>query len=254
MIKVALQLYSVREELEKDFFNTLSTVKDMGYDAVELAGLYEYTPQQIKEYLDKINLKAISAHIPLQDLTQDTMKVLSDYKTIGCEYVVIPYLTEDYRLPNDKFYDVITHAKNIGKIANELGMTLLYHNHDFEFEKIDDKYALDHIYENVDKSLLQCEIDTCWVNIAGENPSEYLKKYENRTPIVHLKDFAYLDNGKKEFEFRPLGKGIQDFDSIIKTSISNGTKYFVIEQDNASMNLTPMESAKLSISFLKEKL
>lgn len=251
MNPIALQLYSVRDELEKDFFETLKKIKQLGYDGVEFAGLYNHSPEIIKNFLDEINLKAISAHIPFEELIDNTKKVLQDYKTIGCEYVVIPYLSEEYRPSGNKFNQVIEQSKNIGIIAKELGLTLLYHNHDFEFEKIDNKYALDILYDTVDSSLLQCEIDTCWVNIAGENPCKYLIKYNNRVPIVHLKDFYYTNKDTKSFEFRPLGKGIQDFKAILKTAEQINCKWFVVEQDNPSLNLSSLECSKESINYVK---
>lgn len=251
MKPIALQLYSVREDLEKDFVGTLQKVKKLGYDGVEFAGLYNHSPEEINKTLKELGLIALSAHVPFEELTQDTEKVLNDYKTIGCTYVAIPYLTEEYRPSGEKFDEVIEQAKKIGSIAKKLGITLLYHNHDFEFEKIDNKYALDILYSEVDSSLLQCEIDTCWVNVAGEKPCDYLSKYENRIPVVHLKDFSYKDDDNKTIEFRPLGKGVQDFKSIVETSEKMDTEWFVVEQDSPSLGLTALECAKESINYIK---
>ena len=150
-------------------------------------------------------------------------------------------------------------------------MVLQYHNHDFEFLKLDGKYALDILYEEVGPELLQTQIDTCWVNVGGENPSDYVTKYAGRIPTVHLKDFAGsksekmyaligIDDSaeqkeeKNTFEFRPVGKGVQDFPSIVKASIDGGAQWFIVEQDQPSMGLTPMECAKASIEYVKSIL
>lgn len=77
-----------------------------------------------------------------------------------------------------------------GKVAKELGMTLLYHNHDFEFEKINGKYALDILYKEVPADLLETEMDTCWGNVDGEYPPPYIRKYRGRAPVVHLKELS----------------------------------------------------------------
>ena len=268
MIKfpIALQLYSVRDNIQNDFEGTLKIVKEMGYDGVEFAGLFDKSASEVKEMCKNIGLTPISAHIPLVDMI-DNPDLLATYKEIGCEYVVIPYLTEEYRPSGEKFAEVIEAAEMLGKKAKQLGMTLCYHNHDFEFDKIDGKYALDVLYDTVPADLLETELDTCWVNIGGENPSKYILKYKNRSNILHLKDFVGgksehmygligLDDNdeattKGTFDFRPVGSGVQDFPSILKSAEEAGTKWVVVEQDQPSMELTPLECAKKSIEYLK---
>ncbi len=269
MFPVALQLYSVREDMVKDFTGTLRAIKAQGYDGVEFAGLYDRNPEEIKTLLKDIDLVPISAHVPFDALMADPEKVIGDYAEIGCKYVAIPYLTQEYRPGAEKFKKMIEGVKIIGKAAKDRGMTLLYHNHDFEFAKINGEYALDIIYKSVAPDLLQTEIDTCWVNVGGENPSNYLRKYTGRSPVVHLKDFVMPgkkpekmydligieDDRKideaKAFEFRPLGKGVQNFPEILKACNEVGAKWLVVEQDAPSMDKTPLECAEISVKYLK---
>ena len=136
---IALQLYSVREDLEQDFEGTLKKVKALGYDGVEFAGLYGKAPAEIKALCEKHGLTPISAHVPFVDMMADPDKVLGDYAAIGCRFVAIPYLTEEYRPGTDGFQKTIEGARLLGETAKKLGMQLLYHNHDFEFVKIDGK-------------------------------------------------------------------------------------------------------------------
>ena len=93
-----------------------------------------------------------------------------------------PYLTEEYRPGTPGFQKTLDGARLLGETAKKLGMTLLYHNHDFEFVKIGGKYALDVLYDTVPADLLQTELDTCWVNVGGEDPSAYVRKYAGRAP------------------------------------------------------------------------
>ena len=266
---IAIQLFSLRGEMANDFEGTLRKVKEMGYDGVEFAGLFDKTADEVKQLCEKIGLVPISAHVPYQSMAANP-DLLKDYAAIGCKYVAIPYLTEEYRPGNDKFYEVIETAKLLGTKANELGMKLCYHNHDFEFAKIDGEYALDILYKEIPKDLLETEFDTCWVNVGGENPCDYIRKYADRTNIIHLKDFVgrksenmYAligidDNEKKEiqgeFDFRPVGYGVQDIPAIIKAAEDVGAKWLVVEQDNPSMGKTPVECAKMSIDYLKKIL
>lgn len=264
---IALQLYSVRDDMAADFEGTLKKVKALGYEGVEFAGLFDRKPADVKAMCDAIGLDPISAHIPFTDMINDP-SILDDYAAIGCKYAVIPYLTEEYRPGSDKFGEVIEGAAFLGEKAKALGMTLAYHNHDFEFTKIDGEYALDILYKTVSADLLQAELDTCWVRVGGEDPAAYITKYAGRVDVLHLKDYAgsktenmYAligidENEKKEtggkFEFRPLGCGVQDFPGILSAAAAAGTKWVVVEQDSPSMGLTPMECAAKSIAYLKE--
>lgn len=263
---IALQLYSVRNDMAADFEGTLKKVKALGYDGVEFAGLFGKSAAEVKSMCKEIGLTPISAHVPFVDMmaNPDLLKI---YAEIGCEFVVIPYLTDEYRPGAEKFNEVIEGARMLGEKANALGMKLCYHNHDFEFVKLDGEYALDILYKEVPANLLQPQIDTCWVNVGGENPAEYIRKYAGRVEILHLKDFAGqksenmyaligIDEDEKKdtkgkFEFRPVGKGVQNFPAILAAAEESGIRWVVVEQDEPSMEKTPLECAALSIAYLK---
>ena len=263
---IAVQLYSVRDDLANDFEGTLKKVKEMGYDGVEFAGLYGKSAEEVRAICDELGLIPISAHVPFVDMIANP-DLIKTYAEIGCEFVVIPYLTEEYRPGQPKFSEVIEGARVLGEKANELGLKLAYHNHDFEFDKIDGKYALDILYSEVPASLLQTQLDTCWVNVGGENPAEYIRKYKGRCEIVHLKDFVggksenmyaligidedEQKDAKGKFEFRPVGSGVQNFPEILKACEECGTRWVVVEQDQATMGLTPLESIEKGINYLK---
>ena len=267
-LPVALQLYSVRGDLEADFLGTLCKVSELGYDGVEFAGLYGYEPAQIKNWCDSLGLVPISAHVPLAEMLADIDRVIADYKAIGCEYIVVPYVTEERRPGGELFMQMIDEIRAIGQKVKDAGLVLLYHNHDFEFAKLENgQCGLDFMYENIPADLLQTELDQCWLKYAGYDPVEYLQKYSGRSPVVHLKDFFVqgeqegdpyaligLDEGEKKantaFEFRPLGHGVQDIPSIIEASKAAGSKWLVVEQDNPSMGKTPFESVQMSIEYL----
>lgn len=265
-LPIAVQVYSVRDDAAADLRGTLQKIKEMGYEGVEFAGLYGNSPADIRKMMEEIGLVPLSAHVPYLDMVKDPAGLLGAYAEIGCKFVAIPYLTPEYRPGQEKFAEVIENAKMLGKVAKNLGMQLLYHNHDFEFMKIDGKYALDILYEEVPADLLKTELDTCWVNVGGENPADYIRKYAGRCPVVHLKDFfGQKDENMYEligikseapkrpsgFEFRPVGAGLQNFPEILKAAEESGAKWVVVEQDKPSMGLTPMESIKKSIEYLK---
>ena len=111
---VAIQVYSVRDDAAKDLYATLKELKKMGYDGVEFAGLYGNDPQRVREMCEELELVPISAHVPYLDMVADPEGVLSAYATIGCKFVAVPYLTEEYRPGTPKFSEVIENVKIIG--------------------------------------------------------------------------------------------------------------------------------------------
>ena len=268
-LPIGVQLYSVRDDMAKDFKGTLQKVKELGYDGVEFAGLFGNTPEQVKAMCAEIGLNPISAHVPLADMLADVDKVIADYKAIGCQYIVVPYVEEDRRPNGEKFMQMIEEIRGIGEKAKAAGLTLLYHNHDFEFTKLPSgEFGLDYMYSAIPADLLQTELDQCWVKYSGQDPVAYLEKYTNRAPVVHLKDFfaegkqegdpyaliGLNEDEKKEntaFEFRPLGYGVQDIPAIIEASKKAGSKWLIVEQDQPSMGKTPMECAAMSMEYLK---
>lgn len=265
-ILVGIQLYTLRNEMQADFEGTLKLVHDLGYDGVEFAGLFGHSAEEVKALCAKYDLVPVAAHVPLADMMKDPDGIMATYAAIGMPYIVMPYLPEDNRPATRDPKAIIADVRFVCEKAKAHGLKMLYHNHDFEFEKVNGEYFLDLLYRSIPSDLLETEIDTCWVNVAGEEPSEYLKKYTGRTPVVHLKDF--YKKGKAEnmyeligikqdgvaseetFGFRPVGYGMQDMPKIVATSIETGAKWVVVEQDRPAPGQTPVESAKLSRDYL----
>ena len=268
-LPIALQLFSVRDDMAADFAGTLKKVKAFGYDGVEFAGLHGLSVDEVKAALTDAGLEAVSAHVALPELLADPAGTVAKYKAIGCKWITIPYLPDEYRAHSGNFFNFIEFVKVLGAEAKKQGLTLLYHNHDFEFVKIDGEYCLDVLYSSVSADLLQTQLDTCWVNVGGENPVEYVKKYSGRAPLVHLKDFvgsksenmyqligkddkAQADTVKSEaFAFRPVGYGVQDIPAIVEAGEAAGAHWFIVEQDMPALDKTPMECAKMSVEYLK---
>ncbi len=270
MLPVGLQLYSVREEMERDFEGTLKKVSEMGYRGVEFAGLFGKSAGEIRKLLETYSLTPVSAHVPLAEMLADMDGVIRTYKEIGCKYIAIPYVDEAYRPGTPDYPETLKKIAALGKQCAENGLVLLYHNHDFEFVKIDGRYGLDVMYETVPAEYLQTELDTCWVNVGGADPVAYIEKYSGRTPVVHLKDFVMKGRdkpkklyeligvedgaetaGEEDFSFKPVGYGVQDMPAIIAASERSGAEWLIVEQDRPDAGNTELSAAKMSIEYLK---
>lgn len=266
MLPIAIQLYSVRDDAAADMRGTLQKIREMGYDGVEFAGLHGHTAEEVREMCQEIGLLPLSAHVPYDEMVADPEGVLGQYAAIGCRYVAIPYLMPELPPRNARLCGCHPECRYAGGSCQPAGHDSAVHNHDFEFQKIDGKYALEVLYDTVPASLLQTELDVCWVRVGGEEPAAYIRKYTGRAPVVHLKDYA---GGKSEhmyeligiqsehapeehpFEFRPVGSGVQDIPAILAAADDAGAKWLVVEQDQPSMGLTPMECARASIGYLR---
>ena len=260
-LPIALQVYSVRDQAEQDFAGTMARVREMGYDGVELAGTYGLSVSRCKEILDKLGLALVCAHVPMDQLEDNG--VLNAYAAAGMRYIAIPWM----EAPADEEALAAAQAciQAIALRCRERGMCLLYHNHDFEFHKIGGKYILDAYYDAIPADLLKTELDTCWVNVGGEEPAAFVRKYRDRAPIVHLKDFfgsktdhmyaligsdAAKEAPDEAFEFRPLGYGRQNVPELVRAAEEAGAQWLVVEQDAPSMGKSSMECAKMSVDYL----
>ncbi|HEY5560960.1 MAG TPA: sugar phosphate isomerase/epimerase [Clostridiaceae bacterium] len=267
--KVALQLYSVREDMDLNVEATLKKVKEIGYDYVEFAGFYNFPANKMRELLDKYALTCVSVHQGYEVFLTDETASVEYLKTIGAKYCAIPWMDKAKHAGTPAFVSTVKEITQVGKLLKKEDIQLVYHNHDFEFETFEDKFLLDCLYEAVPADFLQTEIDTCWVCYAGYDPAAYVRKYTGRSPIVHLKDFkcanfnggpvyALIDNSGKAkkqsreasgFEFKPLGHGIQNIPSILAAAEDAGADIVVVEQDR-SLSRPAMEAAKMSRDYL----
>lgn len=253
-MKIGIQLYSLRNEMADDFEGVFKNVADMGYDGVELAGLYGRDAKTIKNLCNELGILPFSAHVLHTELMENP-DLLETYAQIGCKYMVIPFLAEEYRPGNEKFKEFLEAARILGNRAKELGMKLCYHNHGFELVESDGEYGLDIIYKEVPAGVMGTEFDTCWIEYCGANPSEFIRKYADRTEIIHIKDYVVLEaDGKRQPEFCSVGDGILALDDVIKASKEADAKWLIVEQDEPTPGKTPAECVKKSIEYLRKMI
>lgn len=270
---IGYQVYSAREEAEKDLLGVLRKLAEMGYDGVEFAGFYGHSAAEINDMLKETGLKAISSHFAIPETVEGMFSAIAFHKEIGCEYIAIPFLDELHRPGSKYFAKTLLAIRCFGALCKEAGIQLLYHNHDFEFVQVSGEYGLDFMYDAICPDILKTELDCCWVKYAGEDPAAYIRKYTGRAPIVHLKDYVGRKGGKQPyalintdgsgkddgsaadpndiaFEFRPVGYGCQDVPSLIEAGLEAGAGWFIVEQDQW-YDRHPLEAAKMSRDYLK---
>ena len=234
-MKIGLQLYSIKELMEKDFYGTLKKVADIGYQGVEFAGYYGNDALSIKKALSEYGLEVIGTHTMLDN----PENIVAFEKALGNRRLVQPCAQINN---TDDLDRTIKTLQNAVDYLKPLGFQAGYHNHAHEFVKYDDKYALDIIFESVPE--LICEIDVFWVAHENINPVDYIKKYSGRVPLLHIKD---ITAEKKSTE---IGSGLINMESVIKTASECKTEWLIVEQE--IFEKYPMlESIKISYEYIK---
>ena len=272
-LPVGIQVYGLRDLLEntpENFENVMTQIKEMGYDGVELAGLYGIEPAEVKAILDRVGLIPVSAHVAFAEMMEDLDKVIEDYKTIGVKFLVMPYMAEEYRPVNPEGFESFLPLLNeVGAKIAAAGMTFLYHNHDFEFVKLPSgEYGYDKMFDSIPHANLQSELDTCWCDVATGQAPEFVLKYTDRIPVVHLKDYIKkgqpknmykligideeesADDDGSYFGFRPVGFGQMIWEPVLEASLEANAEWVVVEQDE-HYELDPLECARRSREYLK---
>lgn len=261
---IGLQLYTVRDAMDKDPAATLAKVAQIGYTSVESATytgsekFYGMSPGAFKSLLKQNGLVLLSGHYRLgeekekNEVVKGTMlhdwdKAVDDAAEAGIKYMVCAYLAEDERKGLDHYKYVADQLNIAGERCKKSGIQLCYHNHNFEFVKQDDTYPYD-ILLKADKNLVKMEMDIYWIKKAGQDPVALFNEHPGRFPLWHVKD---MDN-TPEHSFTEVGNGIIDFKEIFKHKDKAGLQYFFVEEDKCPGS--PFDSIAKSIDYIKKNL
>jgi sugar phosphate isomerase/epimerase len=239
--RIGIQLYTVRNDMEKDFEGTLSKIAGIGYKEVEFAGYFGHSPADVRAILNRLNITAPSAHGPLSMLTDNWQKTIDDAKVMGHEYLIVAYLNDDQRKSLDDYRRHADLFNSAGETARKSGIKFGYHNHDFEFKPMEGKLPYDLLLERTDPNLVKLEMDLFWITKGGQSPLTYFSRYPGRIELVHVKD---MDASKNMVD---VGKGTINWAQIFAERDKAGIRHFFVEHDNPPV---PLDSAKASYNYL----
>jgi sugar phosphate isomerase/epimerase len=248
-LSLAYQIYSAREDAERDLNHVLHELSAIGYNGVEFAGFYGLDAQDVKKMLQEHHLVPLSSHVQFNLIKADMENVIAYHKQIGIQYIAVPAVSSDEAPGKPGYAASICTISTFGKMCAENGIQLIYHNHDTEFVKISGQYALDFLYDAIQPVYLATELDTCWIDAAGESSVEYIKKYKGRCSVVHLKDYTGVKG--MDFKFCPVGYGKMDIAAILEAGNSSGVQWYIVEQDRSTQR-TPLEDARMSYDYIRQ--
>ncbi|MDR2627790.1 MAG: sugar phosphate isomerase/epimerase [Dysgonamonadaceae bacterium] len=250
---IGLQLYSLRDDFNKDFNSTIAAAGKAGYKYAEAASyangkFYGLDPKEYKAKVEAAGMVSLSTHTnrvvdvnELQSANWDEVykwwdTAIDAAKAAGMKYVVMPSMPRDFNKLSDlQIY--CDYMNKIGEKCNAKGLRFGYHNHNFEFKKVEDKLMYDYMLEHTNPALVFFQMDVYWAVRGQQSPVEYFERYPGRFEMLHIKDHKELGES-----------GMVGFDAIFKHIQKAGTKYLIVEVEK--YNYPPLESVQKSLDYL----
>jgi sugar phosphate isomerase/epimerase len=225
--RVGLQLFSVRKQCQASLPKTLSTIAEIGFEGVELAGYYGHQPAEIRQLLADCGLTCCGAHVPFDFLTeQRRSRTLDFHEALGNSSLVIPGLPSAMTTGADDWVRIARTLTDISQALQRRGMCLGYHNHAVEFCGEPGSRPWDLLFNNTDRSVF-VELDLGNAGYAGADPIAALTRYPGRVRMVHVKDYTA---DKPDVT---IGEGNMDWRKFFPVCANiAGTEWFVIEHDS----------------------
>lgn len=227
--KFGIQLWTVKQALAQNPVAVLKHLANCGYQQIEsfegANGMFwGMKNTAFKKLMGELQMNLITSHC---DINKDFERKAAEAGEIGMKYLICPHIgaqksIDDYKRFADQF-------NKCGEIAKKNGIRFAYHNHDYSFKQMQGGMPQDVLMNSTDPNLVDFEMDIYWVVAAGADPIAYLKKYQNRFRLCHVKD---LINTPAGHESCIIGKGTIDFKNILPIGAQNGLKYFIVEQES----------------------
>jgi sugar phosphate isomerase/epimerase len=244
-VQLAVQLYTLRHQLERDLEGTLAQLGEAGAHEVELAGFYDRTPADFRAALDAAGLEAIAGHVPWEGLERAPDKVLEVAEVVGTQTIVLPWVPAPATAAEAD--DLVERIVTVSEAITAGGRGFAYHNHDFEFRTLDDGTDL---WSRLMAAGLPHEPDIGWLVVAGRDPLDVLGELKGRCPLVHAKDVRRRADGT--YEDVIAGDGDIAWGPVVEAASEAGATRIVVELDNPSEQ--PVDDVALSLATLRDAL
>jgi len=270
---IGLQLYTVGDQLGKDFNGTLKQVAAIGYKEVELAATYQKSAAGLRAAFRDAGLTCRSAH--MFDFQKTPAQFMDFAKELGVKYVVTSFnppqsamaslsgATPDFEafvkvlegMTLDDYKRSAETCNQLGAEARKRGLQYAYHTHNLEFRKFGDVTAYDTLLSSTDPKLVKMEMDCGWVAVAGYDPVAYLDKFPDRYRLLHIKAFksgapTVSLQGAQRPEPTELGRGGMDYKPIFAAAKKAGVEQYYVEQEPPFTEMPAMEAIRIDYDFL----
>lgn len=245
-----IQLYSLRNQFEKDVEGSLKQIRDWGITYIEGGGTYGYSQEEFLGLLGKYGLKTISVGASYEELRDNPESLVEKARAFGAEYVMCAWIPHQNEFDLTEALAAIDVFNKAGKLLKESGLTLAYHPHGYEFSAHEGGTLFDIMARNARDFAF--EMDVYWVFHGGADPLELLNRYPDKFVLYHLKDMAHgvegNTSGHEDVETNVvLGTGQIDIAALVKRGAELGIRYMFIEDESSSV----VEQVPQSLEFLR---
>lgn len=246
--QLGLQLWTIQSMMTRDVGASLALAANIGYNSIETFGFdgkfHGYAPKDFKTLCNDLELKLYSAHTDFSSREA----VLEGAAAAGLEYLVHPGFEAEHFTTEDGVKKLAEQAIQLGEKCQDAGLRFAYHNHNYEFTKLENEQtALELFLSLVPPELVSFQMDTYWFAQAGQSPSAYLEKFPDHFELMHLKDIN--DQG----ESCALGTGKLDFEAIVSLALATSLRYAYVEQEHY-VYTSLLDDIRKSAEFVKAKL
>ncbi|HJD30989.1 MAG TPA: sugar phosphate isomerase/epimerase [Candidatus Eisenbergiella stercorigallinarum] len=235
-MKTGAQLYTVRAytQTERDFSRTVKKIAEMGYTTVQISAIgKEIRPERVREICEENGLKIVLTHSDVNRILNDTDRLIREHEILGCDHIGLGAMPEKYRTPEWIRYFAEDFKEPAKKIA-AAGKRFMYHNHNFEFQKIavpgygKPVRIIEYLMDSFTPEEMGFTLDTYWVAAAGADVCGWIARLSGRIPCVHLKDMAV--SGFEQL-MAPVMEGNLNFPAILSQLEKTDCEYLLVEQD-----------------------
>ncbi len=249
------QFYTLRQYCTtlEGLEESMKKVADMGYKSIQLSGVCEYEGVWAAEKARENGLTIDVTHYDFKKICHETEYTIKQHDAMDCRCIGIgssPYPKTQEGL--DKLCDEIVPA---AKAFVTSGHKLMYHNHHWEFTKIGDKTFLEALCDRFTPAELGIIVDTFWVQAAGADPVQWIKKLRGRIDRIHFKDMSVYINKDDPLNCRriaPIGDGVMNYDKIIQACLDENVEIGYVELDDC-YGADPFYCLKKSYDFLNSR-
>ena len=224
MARVALQLYTIREECERDLEGTLQRIGAQGYDGVELFQLHGEEPGTVRGWLDDAGLVAAGRHAGLAALEDELPALAAELAVLGTDRIAISWVDPEWL---DEPFALVRRIGAAAQAAQDMGLRLGFHNHWSELRPLAGGATFLDLLRELPAELLWLELDLGWVWHAGADPVAELERTDGRCPLVHVKDYASRE-GRDDV---PVGDGIVGYERVLPAALEAGAEWLIVEED-----------------------
>ena len=252
MKQIGIQLYTIRdwftdEEKTAEAFRRLAEV---GYTQAQTAGTYKYiAPEKFAALAKENGIEFVGTHYDWNRIRNDMEGTMKYHDILGTKNVGIGGMPPEAKESKEALLSFIDEVNGVAAKLAEKGYKFTYHNHSFEFKKIEGKTIFEYLIEGFDKNNVSFVLDTYWLQHGGMDIRRMIERLAGRVDILHLKDMGAYNEEHNPY-ITDVGSGNIDFTDIIPLAEKCGVKYFVVEQDG-NYAVDSMTSAKSCADWLK---